>query len=150
MTSTKKSIYIALFNTLDERIALSKKAISQIQESKKNDNKSSMGDKYETGREVMQAELNKHETQISQAYLLKKQLDLIKLNKTYTQVEFGSLIITKDTNYFISIGLGEVIIKEESYLAISIGSPIGQVMKHKKVGDSIQFREKNIIIKEII
>lgn len=59
-----------------------------------NDTKSSMGDKYETGREMLQQEINNLQNQLN-AFLLQKQSILsIKTDKC-SKVEKGSLVETE-------------------------------------------------------
>ena len=55
--------------------------------------------------------------------------------------DVGSLVKTDKGYFFISIGWGRIQIQNENYFVISIESPIGRLLKNKKEGDSIQFRD---------
>ena len=126
------------------------KAISITKESRDNDTKSSAGDKYETGRAMMQIELEKSEVQLSKTRGLQKELSNINLRKEYKQVEFGSLTETDQGCYFIAIGIGKVELDEHDYYCISLASPIGSLLRGKSIGDTVSFQGREFLIKDIV
>ena len=69
--------------------------------------------------------------------------------KRFDQAQLGSLVTTDQLNYFLSIGVGKLIIDDQIYYAISELSPIGQLLIAKKEKETIIFREKTITIQEI-
>ena len=145
-----KSLLLNKLNEiLDLKIETAKKAIESAKESRDNDTKSSAGDKYETGRAMMQMEMDKSELQLHHALNLKNELHQINIKKTHEKAEFGSLVRTNQGNYFIALGIGKIIINNESYYAISLASPIGELLHGKSAGDNIMFKEKEIVINEI-
>lgn len=148
--SIKAQVLRVLKDDLQKKVNLSSQEIISIRESKNNDTKSSAGDKFETGRAMAQMELEKMERALSRSTKLLKDLDLINLEKHYQQVEFGSLIITNKENYFASFGLGKVTVDSKDYYAISLASPIGQVIRQKRVGDRLVFQGREIWIKNIL
>jgi transcription elongation GreA/GreB family factor len=146
----KEKIYQQLCNVIGERITALQQEIQSVTESQDNETKSSAGDKYETGRAMMQQELDKNEEQLSNAMELKLVLEKINLSKTPNKVELGSLIMTNQGNYFLSIGFGKVEIEGQPYYAISQGSPIGKLLLNKKVGDKLKHMDKEFEIKELV
>lgn len=136
-----------LLNTRTEELT---QAIASIKESRDNESKSSAGDKYETGRAMMQIELDKNETQLRNTLQLKSELSHINLQQSYDRVAFGSLVITNQENYFIAVGMGKIMLGDVAYYAISMASPIGMVLKDQKVGQKISFQGREIAILEII
>jgi hypothetical protein len=134
---------------IDARIAEAEAAIAAALEARNNDTKSSAGDKYETGREMIQIEINKSETQRGKALMLKKDLARIDLHKHYTQSAFGSLVITNQEKYFLSIGFGKLQVEGETYVAISLASPIGMALQDKAIGAKVHFQGKELLILEI-
>lgn len=135
---------------IESRIEGAKQAIKSIEESQGNETKSSAGDKYETGRAMLQQEQDKNELQLSNALELKNILDKLNINKKYINVELGSLVITNQGNYFLSIGFGKMEIDKQSYYAISSGSALGKVLLGKKVGDKASYLQKEFTILEIV
>ncbi len=142
----KQEIIIQINSKLQENISTLKNSISSAKESRDNDTKSSAGDKFETGREIINTEIQKGEIQLSKLFKLQSDLSLINTTKTFTKVEFGSLVSTKSYSYLISIPFGKVIIKDKTYYAISLASPLGQQIFGKSNGDKISFNGRSIEI----
>ena len=145
----KKSIYEELRQVVEQKIELAQKAVNAIKESRDSDTKSSAGDKFETGRAIMQAELDRHKTQLNNALLLKTDLLQINIQREHQKVGLGSLVETDQASYFISVGLGKVEVDGQPYYAISSASPIGQLLYEKTSGDRIYFQDKETIITNI-
>ena len=75
--------------------------------------KAVQGDKYETGRAMMQIEEDNNRTQLLQALQVKNQLQKINLQKEFAKVGLGSLVTTNHAVYFLSIGIGQVTIENK-------------------------------------
>jgi hypothetical protein len=122
---------------------------SKIQDSANNETKSSMGDKYETGRAMAQNEIGKLELNIAE---LKKQLSLLKkisfedLNHIY----LGTLLVLEKDVFFLSIPLGKIYIGEKTVFCISTSSPIGKMLIGKKINEEIIINGNSKKIKEVI
>jgi transcription elongation GreA/GreB family factor len=149
-TNIKESVFNQIMTIIEKRIESAKQAIASAKESRDNETKSSVGDKYETGRAMMQMELEKNRVQLNKALKMKNEMEQINLQKKYDKVEFGSLVITSNGNYFISIGIGKIEIKNNVCFSISLASPIGKVLQNKKVNDRFKFMGKEISILKIV
>lgn len=146
LSSLKLQLYHRLHDLLDEKIALAQSAIASAREARDSETKSSVGDKYETGRAMMQAEMAQHEGQLQKALQLKTELSLVNLERRYFIAEFGSLVLTNRGSYFICIGIGQIKGMEGNHYAISPAAPIGQLLLGKKVGQVVwEGREFRII-----
>jgi len=140
--SIKQELVKKLVENLDKRISEIEVAIASAKESRDNESKSSAGDKYETGRAMMQIELENNGRQLEKTRLTKQDLQQLDLQDPHTLVGQGSLVYTSQGIYFISIGFGKLELAEQPYYAISLASPIGQTLKNAKVGDSVSFQGK--------
>ena len=142
-----------IVNRLREKLRNNIDEINQnillARESRDNNTKSTVGDKYETSREMMNLKIEKYNIQLAKALRLQKELDKINLQKKFEQVEFGSLVFTRNNIYFISIGFGRIDIENESVYCVSLASPIGKTLNHKKTGDVVGFQGTEIIINNI-
>lgn len=147
--SLKKQIITQIADLLNQKIELLKLDIASTIESRNSDTKSSAGDKFETGRAMMQMELEKNEVQLNKTEKIKRELSNIDVNRICTKGEFGSLVSTTQGNYFLSLALGKVMVNNTSYFAISLAAPIGQMLQHKKEGDSFEFQGNKISILSI-
>lgn len=146
----KQQLFDKIITLLDQRIEQAQQAIKSAKESRDNETKSSVGDKYETGRTLMQMEVEKNRVQLRKTEMLKAELLKIELHKKYSQVEFGSLIKTTQMNYFISAALGKIVLQNETFFCISLASPIGQMLHKKTVGDNFYFQGRSFEITDIL
>ena len=145
----KKELLSLCKNKVIESIKLAEEQLKNYRLSASEETKSSAGDKYETGREMLQQEMDKVVLQRDQALKLQRALNMIELGKPKGEIEFGCLVITDQSNYFISVGLGQLDLQGAVYYAISPLSPIAQAMLGLKPKDSFQFNGKAIRILEI-
>lgn len=145
----KITIYQELQKLIDKRVQNANKAMQAAELSKNSQTKSSAGDKFETGRAMMQAEEDRSKLQLMNALASQRELAQVPYRLPFDTVALGSLTYTTQGNYFISIGLGKVICEGITYFAISLASPIGQLLLGKKVGEAVSFRDKKITIKQI-
>lgn len=135
----KKEIVEHCIQVVSDKLEDLKKELVLVQESANSDTKSSMGDKYETGREMVMQEKGKLE---SQRGLLLKQLTIFKaidLNKKFSKVELGALVQTKQAIYLISTALGSVDVGNQKIFVISAGAPIAQAMLDGREGEQFTF-----------
>lgn len=149
-TNLKPLILKRLLEIMDEKASIIKNEIQMLLESLDNETKSSVGDKYETTREMMQLEIEKNRIQLSSYDLLKNEILKINPQKKFSKAEFGSLVFTAENTYFISIGLGKIEIENEAVYCISLISPIGKQLQNKKAGEMINFQGKATAITNII
>lgn len=105
-----------------------------------NDTKSSMGDKYETGREMLQQEINQLQKQLNE---VNNQLQVLKKVPTQarTSVSLGAVVITEKAVFFIATSLGEIIFDEKKIFIISEQSPLAKALWGKCSGESFQVNQ---------
>jgi len=145
----KKILLEKLHAQLDTQIETAQAAINSAKESKNNETKSSAGDKFETGRAMMQIEQEKNELQLSKTFQLKNLLQQIDIEKESETVVFGSLVTTNRGKYFIAIGIGKIEIENEIYFVISLDSPVGKLLLGKSVGEEIEFRGQRFLVERV-
>ena len=83
-----------------------KSELESLQEASNAEFKSSVGDKYETGRSMIILEKEKLVAQLQDAYKMKKALDLIDLGKSVNKVSLGALVKESDNFYYFSANFG--------------------------------------------
>jgi transcription elongation GreA/GreB family factor len=145
MKSTKSQIQANLRSILENTLEEARREYVLAKESRDSDTKSSAGDKFETGREMMQREMDKLSALIDNTLNSIAKLDRLVDLPASAIISEGSLVETDQDTYFISIGYGKL----DSIFAISIESPLGLELKGKRVGDRIEMRGRNITIKQI-
>ena len=80
---------------VQQRMDAAQLAINEAQQASTDDTKSSAGDKYETGREMMQQETDRNMAQLNETNKLKVALTLINPLTETTMAETGSLVLNR-------------------------------------------------------
>lgn len=145
----KSALYQHCQKQLQDKIHMLQSALKSIAEARDNETKSSVGDKYETGRAMMQLEEEKYRTQLAQVIQSKTILDRIDIMQVAEIVKSGSLVETDSGWYFLTIAIGKVKQENRTYFVISTESPIGRLLLHKKVGDQVEFQGRKLAILNI-
>ena len=146
MKSTKSEIHLKLRSILEKSLEEARREYILAKESRDSDTKSSAGDKFETGREMMQREMDKLSALVDNTLNSIAKLDRLTDLSAAAVISEGSLVVTDQETYYISIGYGKL----DSVYAISIESPLGVELKGKRVGECIEMRGRKITIKSIL
>ncbi|MDH7913803.1 3-oxoacyl-ACP synthase [Winogradskyella sp. SYSU M77433] len=136
--------------SLDTRLQNVLAVIEDIKQSLQSETKSSAGDKHETGRAMLQLEREKAGHQLAEIEKTKQILSKINTESTSKNIGLGSVVFTSQSNYFISISVGELKVENETFYAISANTPIGQLLLGKSVGDEVVFRNMSFKITKIL
>lgn len=145
----KSLILNEILSQISIKIQTLQQSVQSAIESRDNETKSSVGDKYETGRTMAQMELEKNRVQVNKTLTLKNELEQIDVHKHCKKVEFGSLVTTTNGSYFISIGIGKLLVNSQTIYCISLASPIGKALHNKTVNAKIKFQGREFTILEI-
>ncbi len=145
----KLQLYARCLAFVNQRIETARNAMEAAQEAANSETKSSAGDKYETGRAMAQRERDMSAAQLAEALKLKKDLEQINVEAIYESAQRGSLVMTDQGNFFISISAGKLIIENTDYFAVSPASPVGAGLNHHKVGEEVSFNNRKYRIKAV-
>lgn len=137
-------------NFVDNRLQIVQETIESNQKALQSETKSSAGDKHETGRAMLQLEMEKAGKQLVGINEMKTVLAKIDAQKTSNIAHLGSIIETQSVNYFLSISAGRIVINDIAYFAVSVSSPIGKLLLGKNEGEIISFNSKKNTIQSII
>ena len=146
----KTKLYNACQMYLQLRLDAIKERLDDINESLASETKSSVGDKYETGRAMLHLEKEKQMTQLAVLKDHKQNLSNVKTDLTFSEVEQGALVITNHECFYIAISAGKLLIEGKEFFAITLASPIGKQLFQKKAGDTFIFRGKEYYIDNVI
>ena len=145
----KKELYKACEAFIAEKRSNIQTIMVSNQKALENEFKSSAGDKHETGRAMLHLEMEKASQQIAVVSAMQEVLENMDFSKTTGQVRLGSLIISSQGNYYLSISAGLIKIGLVEYFAVSTSSPIGNLLLGKKIGSVINLAEKQITILDV-
>lgn len=125
----KPEILKIIHDKLSEKIDHLEYLIAQTRAAN-NETKSSMGDKYETSREMVQQEINNLQIQLNENIRLRNSLKSISVNP-HQNVGLGSLVETDKGLFYIAVSLGMIDYEKKKIFLISPESPLAQAMNGK-------------------
>ncbi len=134
---------------VQKRVQEAENAFKDAVQAANDDTKSSAGDKYETGREMMQQEKDRMTKQANEANKLMVALNHIGTKSNSPVAENGSLVITDQAKFYLSISAGNIVVDGESYIAVSPASPIGLKLKGLKAGDAFELNGKRYKVAQV-
>jgi hypothetical protein len=143
-TARKEALIAHCRHYVESRLDSSQVAIKDLQASANEETKSSAGDKYETGRAMIQIEIDKHRSQIQELMKQKNVIDTLAVN-AFSSAQPGALVYTDQAVYFLSISAGKLFVEGEMIMCVSMNSPIGILLSTKKADDTFSFN--NAVIK---
>lgn len=149
-SDTKQQLLSACIATVQARIDRARATMESAQASANNETKSSMGDKYETGRAMMQLEKDKAAQQMAEAEKLMRVLEKIDRGRVCEEVELGSVVVTSMNRLFLAVAVGKLALEGQDYYALSPASPLGKLLLGKKVGDVVMLNGRKVEVLEVV
>lgn len=125
------------------------KAIDNLEKDLQEETKSSAGDKYETSREMLTAEINKLGRQLAQYKKFFELLQQIENRPAPAKIGVGSVVKTSQFNYFIAIPVGKLAVKKQTFYGVGFQSPIAQNLLGKSEKESFTFKGNSYTILEV-
>ena len=125
--------------------------LDTIEQSKAQETKSSAGDKFETGRAMMQIEEDKLLGQLK-----RKKEDLLKLkvlqagNTNSDFIQEGSLVRCGKQWFLIGLSLGKLKLDEKTVYGISTQAPLALKLLGKELGEEIQLNERTLVVEDVV
>jgi transcription elongation GreA/GreB family factor len=145
----KENLYQQCVLYVEKRFETIQKTISSNQKDLTSETKSSAGDKHETGRAMLQLEMEKAGQQLASIQQMKEALARVDVSKESNTASLGTLIETNQGTYFLSISVGQLIVAGSHFFAISASSPIGKLLLGKKEGETVLWNGKEINIQKV-
>ena len=115
-----------------------------------NEQKGTMGDKFESFREQMQIDRDMYARQYDEGMQVMRELKKIDPEARQQAAVLGAVVITDKQKFFISASLGQIAMGNDTYMAISIHSPLFKAMAGKKAGETFSFRDKVYKVQDIL
>jgi hypothetical protein len=148
---TSKPVLHALCHAfIEERIAAARTAMQAAQESSSSETKSSAGDKYETGREMANAERDRNAAHMQQAQQLQAELARISPDAPCDTVRPGALVRTSMGQFYISISAGKLAVEGgPEVFAVSPAAPVAVALKGLRAGQEASFNGKTVRVEAV-
>jgi transcription elongation GreA/GreB family factor len=136
-----KNRILSMLNTVTESLDSERNAIQQ-------ETKSSAGDKYETQREMLQADIRRSEAQLEET---KNHLEIIdNLYDFHGSIMLGTVVHLDQGSQklivFVGPAVGDIEVQGIKLKTISAASPFGHLLMGKHKDDIISFNQKSFQI----
>ena len=139
---TKPQLHAACHAFIAQRVEAARTAMQAAQESSSSETKSSAGDKYETGREMANAERDRNAAHMQQAQQLQAELARISPDAPCDTVRPGALVTTSLGRFYISISAGKLALDGTEIFAVSAAAPVAVALKGRRAGEEAAFNGK--------
>jgi transcription elongation GreA/GreB family factor len=136
-------------SAIEKRIREVRLAMDALRSSASEETKSSAGDKYETGREMIQQELDKYAQTLNEAVRQMKTLEKLNINSGGESIHMGSLVKTDQGSFFIAVSSAPLVIAGEKVLPVSASSPIGLKLLDMKLGQTFTLNGRNYKVTDV-
>lgn len=145
----KRRLYEQCAAYVQNRLDTIHEAIRNAQESANSEDKSSAGDKHETSRSMAQLEQEKLSSQLLEVQKMQQALLQISPDKLNERISAGSVILTNNGNYYISISAGRLTVDNTVYFAVSPASPIGIAFYKAGSENGFVFNNQHFSVKKV-
>lgn len=140
----KTELYQFIENQIKDKINYLNHLIEDLRASN-SDTKSSMGDKYETSREMMQQEITRIQNQLNEVLVQQEFFSKIKIIENKT-IGLGSYIETSMGNFCIACSFGEIMFENKKIFILSSQTPLAKKIMGKTESDSFEMNKKTFQI----
>ena len=145
----KQQLKVAAINILQKRIETAEEAMLQAQDAANSEEKSSVGDKYETSRAMGHLDSEMNAKQLEEAERELAILNSLTVNTLQTKGSTGTVVVCNDYIFFIALGLGTVVIDGLTVILLSPQAPVATLLNGKKAGDSFVFNTNTVEIMDV-
>lgn len=149
MNLFKQQLITSCKDHLTQKVNDLMKALQDVTEAGNSETKSTVGDKHETARAMMQLEQEKLSGQLQEAEKQLAEFEKIDFNKNVGSVALGGLIETNKGLFFIATSIGKIIVDNRTVFVISNKSPLGTSLLSKKQKDTVLFNSVSYIVESI-
>jgi transcription elongation GreA/GreB family factor len=134
----KKALIESINKEIQAKIHRLESEMNELQFALSDDTKSTSGDKHETSRAMAQQEIQNLGENL-QNWLKMNGLASTLMDKKCMDVQLGALVHTQNKTFFISVGLGKIIIDGKEIYCLAPSSPLSQVLLGKTIGETATF-----------
>lgn len=134
---------------IGQRISAAKEAIGQAQEAANQEEKSSAGDKYETGRAMGHLQKDMFSRQLAENAKELATLHSIQVDTVYPTATAGAYVECPGIAFFIAAGLGKQVKDGQTIYFLSPQAPLASQLANKKAGEIIRFNSTNLPILDV-
>lgn len=145
MSTNKKELYLKCLDAVNEQIEKYEEEMDMIRESM--DSNDMKTDYDEDNKGQLLGDFEKYAKYLDQARQMKETLGSIDQEYHSPSVDFGSLVETDQSYYYVSVPLGAIEMDDGStVMAISTEAPIYNELRGKREGDTFTYNDRHFKI----
>lgn len=145
----KVQVYNILKQSIQSKIDALQLEMDELTDSLSSSTKSSVGDKHETSRALLQIEQERIGNQLGINQQMIQSLSQINPDSIHKKIQIGSFVATSAGTFYIAISGGQINVSSDSIFCLSMNSPMGQALSGKSKGDKVVVNGKTIEILSI-
>ena len=145
----KRKVYDYCVGLLERKLEGHQRAMRELVESGANETKSTAGDKYETARAMLHIEQDNVRRQMAEVGAQRGVLGGLDPDIVREAVGLGSLVRTDGGYYYLTVGLGKVVVDDVTVIVLSPQSPLGGKLMGRVVGDRVEMNGKGILVEGV-
>lgn len=147
--SFKQAVYERYLQLINEKINSLQTMLDELNESAKNETKSTAGDKHETALAMLQIEQENTRNKLKEANEQKSQFERIDISQKTNKIIKSSLIKTNHGYFFLSLALGKITVQHQQIIALSPQSPLGAKLFGAQINDKLEMNKVKYVIESI-
>ena len=141
MSPDRNTVVAAFRKALDHALAEARSAMEELSSSLGKETKSTAGDKHETGRAMVQREMEQAGERLARCEALQAMAIRLDLDRARAQVGPGAIVVSGQARLLIGVGLGPFEVPGLGrFQAISADAPIAGVLAGAAEGEVREFR----------
>lgn len=149
MIPNRKTLFIKSLEEIDKKIKTYRDNMDAVKESMEaNDVHTDYDEEGNKGQ--LLGDFEKYARHLDTAQKMKEKLNSVDREHFSEHVQFGSVVETKDSYYFIATALGDIILEDGSKVhVISTEAPIYAELEGKKKGETFKLKGNDVEILNI-
>ena len=137
----RREVAEALAAAMEFGLARARTAFEELQTSLEGESKSTAGDKHETGRAMVQMEMEQAAARLSRVEGMMRQWHALEPLLGREQVRPGAIVSTDQGGFILGVAWGKFEGPgDATWRAISSDAPLAQAMQSLGPGDTVEFR----------
>lgn len=149
MIPNRKTLFIKCLEEINKKIKTYKDNMDTVKESMEaNDVHTDYDEEGSKGQ--LLGDFEKYAKYLDNSQKMKEKLNSVDRDHFSEHIQFGSVVETKDSYYFIATALGDITLEDGSKVhVISTEAPVFAQLEGKKKGDTFKLNGKDIEILDI-
>lgn len=150
MSIDRPEVVSAFEVALEAAMKEARAAMEELSSSLGKETKSTAGDKHETGRAMVQREMEQAGGRLARCEAMQAVASRLDLDRARTSVGPGAIVVSGDAKLLIGVGLGPFEVPGVGrFQAISANAPIAMALAGGQAGERREFRGRPWVIESV-